>query len=273
MITIGNFKDINDSYDEVWMIVRSLKTNRIPQVNTPCYHIPALSPSKELFDCYLSWRTAGIWNHDTFERYYKPRFIHEMQSAEAQGYLQLLRERSVDKNILLTCFCDDESMCHRSLVYQLVMNQPFYLLVAGSRNYNNYTEMREKLDYVLMNKTNVIIVSGGAGGADTLAEQYAQERGYECKVFKAEWSNIEGLPPSAIGYRRDGTPYRKRAGFERNITMHEFISTFPERGCICFWDGQSKGTAHNFDLASQFNTQLKVYNYTTGMWTKIEART
>lgn len=273
MISIGSFKDISTKYDEVWLIVRSLKTERIPQINIPIFHVPALSPSPELFRCYLSWRKQGLWDKNTFENSYKPRFLHEMQSAEAKGYLQLLRERSATKNILLACFCEDETLCHRSLVYQLASKEPFYLLVAGSRNYNNYQEMSERLDYVLSNQNEVVIVSGGAGGADTLAEQYANERGYQCEVFPAQWHDIENLPPSAIGYRRDGTPYRKRAGYERNTQMHEFISQHSNRGCICFWDGRSKGTAHNFGLAHQFNTPLKVYNYMLHQFVSVEANT
>lgn len=271
MIKIGSFKDISNSYDEIWLIVRSLKTANIPQLNIPVYHIPALSPSSELFQCYLSWRQQGLWNIDTFNNSYKPRFLKEMQSLEAQGYIKLLRERSTTKNILLVCYCQDEAMCHRSLVYQLVTEEPFYLLVAGSRNYNDYSEMCERLDYVLSNQKEVVIVSGGASGADSLAERYAQERGYHCEVFPAKWDDIDNLSPSAIGYRQDGTPYRKKAGYERNVQMHKFISQYTKRGCICFWDGQSSGTKHNFELANRYNTPLKVYNYTLHQFVPVKA--
>jgi hypothetical protein len=36
-----------------------------------------------------------------------------------------------------------------------------------------------------------------------------------------------------------------------------------ERGVVAFWDGQSKGTAHNFELAIKYNTPIKIYNYLT----------
>lgn len=140
---------------------------------------------------------------------------------------------------------------------------PFYCLVVGSRDFNDYSLMCEKLDFILKDKKYVVIVSGGAKGADSLAERYAKEHGYELKVFEAKWNDIEGLPESAIGYR-NGIPYRKRAGYERNEEMHRFISvpSGHARVVVAFWNGSSKGTAHNFELATKYNNPIEVYTYT-----------
>ena len=89
------------------------------------------------------------------------------------------------------------------------------------------------------------IVSGGARGADTLAERYAKENDYDIKVMKADWDR-----------------HGKSAGYKRNVEMHEEIKKAEKCAVVCFWDGESKGTAHNFDLARQAHTPLKVYNYT-----------
>ena len=51
------------------------------------------------------------------------------------------------------------------------------VIIAGSRNFNNYELLRSELDK-LFNEP-FIIVSGGAKGADTLGELYAKEKGYE----------------------------------------------------------------------------------------------
>lgn len=118
MIYTGSFKDVSSNYDEIWLIVRSLKF--VPQVNTNVFHVPQLSPSHSLFKSYLSWRNQGLWSKDTFEKYYKPRFLKEMEGEDAQRVLDLLINKASTKNILLVCFCNDESMCHRSLVYSLV---------------------------------------------------------------------------------------------------------------------------------------------------------
>ncbi len=120
----------------------------------------------------------------------------------------------------------------------------FYLLVAGSRSFTNYQYLSSSLDKLLVNQSDITIVSGGARGADSLAERYARERGYQLRVFPANWNQ-----------------FGKSAGYRRNRQMHEFIAQFPNRGCVCFWDGSSRGTAHNFDLANEFHTPLRIKRF------------
>ena len=43
-----------------------------------------------------------------------------------------------------------------------------------------------------------------------------------------------------------------------NREMHAYISTFPERGVIAFWDGHSKGTAQSFALAKEFDNPIRL---------------
>ena len=117
----------------------------------------------------------------------------------------------------------------------------FYCLIVGSRGFNDYELLKEKCDKLLSNQSDVAIVSGGAKGADTLAERYAKDKGYELKVFKADWDN-----------------YGKSAGYIRNEQMHKYIAQFDKRGVIAFWDGQSKGTAHNFELGKRYKNEVKV---------------
>lgn len=130
----------------------------------------------------------------------------------------------------------------------------FYLLIAGSRTYNCYEEFCKACDFILRNHTNstIHIIEGEARGADSLARQYALDRGYQLHKFPADWNT-----------------YGKAAGYRRNEQMHKFISQFEHRGCICFWDGSSKGTQHNFGLSHMHNTKLRVYNYTSKSWVKV----
>lgn len=119
-----------------------------------------------------------------------------------------------------------------------------YILVAGSRNYYNYSEFKNVMDYT-NNKYHIIeIISGGARGADSLAERYAKENNIPIKVFPANWDM-----------------YGKTAGFIRNTEMHNYLQNFKDRMCICFWDGQSHGTVHNFKLCKNNNTKLVCYNF------------
>jgi hypothetical protein len=123
------------------------------------------------------------------------------------------------------------------------MINAFYMLVAGSRGFNNYPLLKEKLDYLLQYQRDkeIHIVSGGAKGADTLAEWYAKERSYQMHVFPAEWDK-----------------FGKSAGYIRNKQMHQFIAQFSNRGCVCFWDEVSKGTQHNFELCKTYGTPLRI---------------
>ena len=120
----------------------------------------------------------------------------------------------------------------------------FFCLVVGSRNFSDYDLLKEKLDYFLINQgKNVIIVSGGAKGADSLAERYAKEKCFGIRIFHADWN---------IG---------KVAGYIRNKEMHSFLSKQEKRGVVAFWDGKSKGTQHSFSLAKEFGNPIKIVQY------------
>lgn len=265
------------------------------------YHIPQLSPSPELFHAYLNWKQNGQWNEDTFQEKYVPQFIAEMHGEEQRNYLNILFQRAQEKCILLLCFCTEEDMCHRSIILGIMQGiyaekglnvrcegedftmddysdyyamykkmdsrflrgmqnnhftreNTFFLLVAGSRTFNDYDVLARECDKVLSNQVakglNIVVIEGGARGTDDLAGRYANERGYGLKVILADWDR-----------------YGKSAGFRRNEKMHlqcASPSGLNQRGCICFWDGQSKGTKHNFMLAEDYRTPIRVYNYEVG---------
>jgi len=120
----------------------------------------------------------------------------------------------------------------------------FYCIVAGSRSFTDYQLLSTKLDRILSNQSDVTIVSGCAHGADALARRYAQEHGYAYIGFPAYWKT-----------------FGKSAGYRRNEAMHRYISGFEHRGCVCFWDGESRGTQHNFKLAEKYNNPLRVIKF------------
>lgn len=123
----------------------------------------------------------------------------------------------------------------------------FYCLVVGSRSFDNYELLESTLDKLLINYREITIVSGGAKGADTLAEEYAAANGYECMVFKANWQQ-----------------HGRAAGIFRNEEMHRYISQFEKHGCVAFWDGQSRGTYSNFELAKKYNNPLRIIRIDKG---------
>ena len=64
----------------------------------------------------------------------------------------------------------------------------FILLIAGTRTYDDYTHFETVVDFVLPKNCEIEIVHGGAKGTDSLANTYANNNGYKCTVFNADWS-------------------------------------------------------------------------------------
>jgi len=110
------------------------------------------------------------------------------------------------------------------------------LAVVGSRGFTNKKLLTDLLDIYLEEDPDLVIVSGGAVGADSLAQLWAVDNNVEYKVYPAEW-----------------TTYGKAAGFIRN----KLIWDDADEG-IAFWDGQSSGTKHSFELARKQRKHLVV---------------
>lgn len=137
--------------------------------------------------------------------------------------------------------------CQADVIEKLVKEsrEPYGILVVGSRTFNDYDLLKETLNKKIALKNNVTIVSGGAKGADKLAEQFAKENNLKSVVINADWE-----------------AYGKSAGYRRNVLMHKYLSSnFKNREVIAFWDGQSKGTAHNFDIAGIYNNKITTIKF------------
>lgn len=118
------------------------------------------------------------------------------------------------------------------------------VIVAGSRSFSDRSLMYNKLDYYLQNQDNVLIVHGGANGADKCAAMYVKERGIKTKVFLPDWDK-----------------HGKKAGILRNREMFEYASLFQNRGCVVFWDGKSKGTKNDIELSKKYNVPLRIVEF------------
>lgn len=113
------------------------------------------------------------------------------------------------------------------------------IVVAGSRDYNNYSDAKEYIDLCIneiKNKYTLIFVSGGCRGADMLGERYAEENGYEIERYPADWER-----------------YGRSAGPKRNRKMAE-IGDF----VICFWNNNSQGTKSMIEYAKEFNKPVRI---------------
>ena len=127
------------------------------------------------------------------------------------------------------------------------------VIIAGSRNINQYEVAEIIFDYILKDYEVEEIVSGCARGVDKLGEQYAYKKGYKIKRFPAPWNDIEGKPDNEIKTNSSGNKYWTRAGYHRNQQMAEYADMV-----ILLWDGQSSGTIDMFKRAEKndLNTHL-----------------
>jgi glycerophosphoryl diester phosphodiesterase len=131
----------------------------------------------------------------------------------------------------------------------------FKVIVAGGRNFNNYETLETTLDHLLSNKQpkDIIIVSGGAKGADALGEQYAVLHNIKVKIIKAKWYDMS--EPCVVKYKGN-QKYNALAGHLRNKKMAKFANAL-----VAFWDGISPGTKDMIQLAVKHDLHIRVVNY------------
>ena len=104
--------------------------------------------------------------------------------------------------------------------------------IVGSRSFKDFALMNKKLqDFDISH-----VVSGGAPGADTLAEAWAISEDKLFTIFRPNW-----------------TKYGKSADFIRNKEIVENCDRL-----IAFWDGYSKGTANSIDVARALKKEVHI---------------
>ena len=108
------------------------------------------------------------------------------------------------------------------------------LAVVGSRGFNNYILFEKTMAEFNLNIS--LIISGGAKGADTFAEIWANKNKKELIIYKPEWNK-----------------YGKSAGIIRNRKIVEECNY-----CLIFWDGISKGTKSSIDFCKKFSIDHKI---------------
>ena len=93
------------------------------------------------------------------------------------------------------------------------------LLICGGRAYADWRRLSSVLDKIHAADPVTLVIHGDASGADRLAKIWATRRNIPQRAFPAMWGDVTGLSRSQIGYRKDGSPYSKVAGFRRNQQM------------------------------------------------------
>jgi len=108
------------------------------------------------------------------------------------------------------------------------------LAVIGGRTFRDYKRLEEKITGIRPS----LVISGGASGADQLAETCARRNGIETLIF---------LP--------DHKKY-KHAFHHRNRLIAEACDEL-----LAFWDGRSTGTKYTINYARRIGKIVTVERY------------
>lgn len=114
------------------------------------------------------------------------------------------------------------------------------IAIVGSRSFDDYFTLKSFLTFHIKVDHIQAVVSGGAKGADKLAEKFAYEFQIpELRIFVPQWLK-----------------YGKRAGYLRNKKIVDDVDMV-----FAFWDGESKGIKSTINLAIKMNKIVHVCKY------------
>ena len=119
------------------------------------------------------------------------------------------------------------------------MSTSYCVTVAGSRTFDDFDLLAETLGRVLVGKEGVVIVSGGAKGADQFGERYAQDRGLGVEQHTPDWKT-----------------HGKCAGMIRNGVIVDVSDH-----TLFFWDGVTRGTADGIKKSEKRRIPAEVVRY------------
>lgn len=113
------------------------------------------------------------------------------------------------------------------------------VLVCGSRTFSD-ADLLDRTLAQFDRGTGITIISGGARGADSMAEDFAYAHKTQKIIHRAEWDL-----------------FGKRAGIIRNQKM---IDENPDL-VVAFWDGKSSGTADTLKRAKKAKIATLIVYY------------
>jgi hypothetical protein len=114
--------------------------------------------------------------------------------------------------------------------------------VIGSRSFDTRDFLFSVLDTISTYEPSCkhidLIISGGAAGADKLAELYAAEKKIPLKIFLPEYEK-----------------YGRSAPLKRNLSIVQSADLV-----VAFWDGESRGTKNAIDHALKLKKKVVCIN-------------
>jgi hypothetical protein len=127
---------------------------------------------------------------------------------------------------------------------------PKKVAVVGSRGFEDKNLLYKELNALRKVMPFECIVSGGARGADKLAEEYADEFKIPKKIFLADWTDMSFPCWERINLTT-GERYNALAGKKRNDLIVKEADIV-----VAFWDGLSRGTEDTIEKTRKEGKKL-----------------
>lgn len=129
--------------------------------------------------------------------------------------------------------------------------------VIGGRDYKDLAFMEEVLDAMdnYPHSKIGVIVSGGAKGADTLGEVWAQLNDIPTMIHEPKWDDLTH-PDARIKVNKYGNQYDANAGHRRNKLIIDDCDIV-----VAFWDWKSPGTKNSLEYAYNVKKPGVVFRY------------
>lgn len=115
------------------------------------------------------------------------------------------------------------------------------MAVVGSRTVDDKAKIfleidKERKEIEKLGDDSLLMVSGGASGPDSIAQEYAKEHGLPILIIYPDWKT-----------------FGKKAGPVRNEAIAQICTRM-----LAFWDKKSKGTRNVIDTAKQLGRRVRV---------------
>ncbi len=131
-------------------------------------------------------------------------------------------------------------MCKINFEKLLGLKRKIKIAIVGSRDFVNFEEFKEKIGPIFLELNGNIdcIISGGAKGTDSLAEEYAKVNKINTVIYRPDWKK-----------------YGRGAGIVRNKVIIENSDLV-----IAFLKNNSRGTSNSIKVAIELKKELIVFD-------------
>lgn len=120
----------------------------------------------------------------------------------------------------------------------------FVVVVCGSRTWDDEAAIRAAVEELVRQEPFLLVVTGGAAGADTIADEVARKLGAHTAVIRALWAKgrnagpvrnqvmVDLFPNMVLAFRRRGPSSGTDDMVRRAVEARAFVTVFHEGGVI-----------------------------------------